>query len=478
MQQLFLRDTSNMQKNDYDAIIIGAGISGLVCGCYLAKAGMKVLIVEKNAKPGGYCTSFTRGGFHFDACVHSLSSLREDGNISTILKELDLEKKLKIKRYDPSDIIITPDFKIHFWNNLDKTIREFQDNFPEEAKNIEEFFYFINASEGISFIPLRNITFQVLLDKYFKDDKLKAILSLPLLGNAGLPAKEISAITGALIYKEFMFDGGYYPNDSMQSLADCLVERFKEFGGDICFSSIAENIKIKDKKVEGVGIDKKGLLSAKYVISNVDATQTLLTLIGEELISKEMVKELKHMVPSLSAFVLYLGTDGNLHNMPKDSIIWFLPHYDIDKIYNLTIKGRVDDIDWFLARLSSDKKSIFMFINVPFNDEDYWKTNKKRLIDVFIRKMEHVIPNLSSHIVFKDAATPNTLYKWTLNYKGAAYGWARTPLQFAVTGFTQRTSIENLYLTGHWTTLFQGVPGVAYLGRDTSKKILNKEINL
>ena len=93
--------------------------------------------------------------------------------------------------------------------------------------------------------------------------------------------------------------------------------------------------------------------------------------------------------------------------------------------------------------------------------------------------MEHVIPNLSSHIVFKDAATPNTLYKWTLNYKGAAYGWARTPSQFAVTGFTQRTSIENLYLTGHWTTLFQGVPGVAYLGRDTSKKILNKDkINL
>ncbi|MDI6891166.1 MAG: FAD-dependent oxidoreductase [Thermodesulfovibrionales bacterium] len=94
---------------DYDAIIIGAGISGLVCGCYLAKAGMKVLIVEKNAKPGGYCTSFTKGGFHFDACVHSLGSLREGGNLRIILKELGLEERLKIKRYDPSDIIIAPD---------------------------------------------------------------------------------------------------------------------------------------------------------------------------------------------------------------------------------------------------------------------------------------------------------------------------------------------------------------------------------
>ncbi len=67
------------QNYDYDAIIIGAGIGGLVCGCYLAKAGMKVLIVEKNAQPGGYCTSFTRGGFTFDSCVHSLGSLRPEG---------------------------------------------------------------------------------------------------------------------------------------------------------------------------------------------------------------------------------------------------------------------------------------------------------------------------------------------------------------------------------------------------------------
>ena len=59
-----------MQKSNndiYDAIIIGAGISGLVCGCYLAKAGMKVLIAEQHDKPGGYCTSFKREGFTFDA---------------------------------------------------------------------------------------------------------------------------------------------------------------------------------------------------------------------------------------------------------------------------------------------------------------------------------------------------------------------------------------------------------------------------
>ena len=54
---------SKPYKNMYDVIVIGAGISGLVCGCYLAKAGLRVLIVEQHNKPGGYCTSFKRKGF-------------------------------------------------------------------------------------------------------------------------------------------------------------------------------------------------------------------------------------------------------------------------------------------------------------------------------------------------------------------------------------------------------------------------------
>lgn len=55
-----------------DVVIISAGIGGFVCGCYLAKAGMKVLICEQHYKPGGYCTSFKRGRFTFDAAIKIL----------------------------------------------------------------------------------------------------------------------------------------------------------------------------------------------------------------------------------------------------------------------------------------------------------------------------------------------------------------------------------------------------------------------
>ncbi len=65
-----------LKKDEYDVIIIGAGIGGLTCGCYLAKAGMKVLIVEQHSKVGGCCTSFKRKGFTFDATI---GGLRENG---------------------------------------------------------------------------------------------------------------------------------------------------------------------------------------------------------------------------------------------------------------------------------------------------------------------------------------------------------------------------------------------------------------
>ena len=51
----------------YDAIIIGAGIGGLTCALLLAKKGLRVAVFEKEKLPGGYCSSFSKDGYVFEA---------------------------------------------------------------------------------------------------------------------------------------------------------------------------------------------------------------------------------------------------------------------------------------------------------------------------------------------------------------------------------------------------------------------------
>lgn len=463
-------------NDSYDVIIIGAGISGLVCGCYLAKAGMKVLIVEQHYKPGGYCSSFKRQGFTFDAAAHSIGGFKY-GNLGNIFEDLKLYEKVTIKKFDPSNIIMTSDYKITFWDDLSKTIKDFQINFPNEKYNINNFFNFLVTKDPKSSSSMKSWTFENLLDKYFNDNKLKAILSFPLFGNSGLPPSLISAFIGIKIFREFLLDGGYYPESCMQSIPDALVERFKEFRGELQLLCRAKKIIVKNNKVSGVVLEKSGFIPSKYVISNCDARQTFFNLLGKRIVSKDFLSRINNMIPSLSAFILYLGIDEYFKNLPETNInIWIMSHYDLDKMYLSAEKGNFNSIGGYLLHISPDRKCVLALMNTPFKNKYYWIKNKEKLSESLIKRIDaDAFHGLSKHIRYKDAATPYTLYRYTSNYKGAAFGWACSLSQLALTDFRKPSFIQSLYLTGHWTTKGLGIPGVAYIGYDTAKMILKKE---
>ena len=460
----------------YDAVIIGAGIGGLVCGCYLAKAGMKVLIAEQHYKPGGYCTSFKRRDFLFDAAAHSFGSYREGGNMRRIFKELDLQERMTIKRYDPSDIILSPHFRIPFYADTNETLLKLQEAFPRESNGIKSFLSFLSKANPFDFVALRNKTFKDVLDHYMNDGMLKALLSIPILGNGGLPPSLISAFTGAKIYTEFLLDGGYYPEGGMQLLADALAQRFREFGGELRVSCLAQKIITKGSEVSGVELEDRELIPAKYVISNCDARQTFLHLLGRSVVSSEVIHTLKRLQTSLSIFVLYVGMDRYFEGLPERGVnVWILPNYDIEKMYRSLKRRDIQSSTGYMIRVSPQTDSLQAFVNAPFKNRRYWLENKNALLEGFIRRIEQVLPGLSHHIVFKDAATPYTMHRYTLNYRGAAYGWASTPAQLFTPELRQATSIKGLYLTGHWTTQTQGIPGVAYIGHETANLILRRE---
>ncbi|MGC1453559.1 MAG: hypothetical protein WA946_00005, partial [Nitrospirota bacterium] len=132
----------------------------------------------------------------------------------------------------------------------------------------------------------------------------------------------------------------------------------------------------------------------------------------------------------------------------------------------------------YVFRVSPDNKTILLFCLTSFKTVEFWKQNKKKIAEGLLNRLEVLIPNIRRHIVFFDSATPNTLFRYTKNYKGANYGWELLQTQSFDPDFRQRTFVEGLYLTGHWTTQTHGIPSVATLGHHAANFIIKREQGL
>ena len=184
---------------------------------------------------------------------------------------------------------------------------------------------------------------------------------------------------------------------------------------------------------------------------------------------------INQLIPSHSMFILYLGlSKKNFYSKALQSI-GSLGSYNLDKAYDKAMDQGIIVFRGLLFRVLADGKTILAMTNAPYKTARYWQENKTRLKEIFIKKVIKVIPEIKNTIIFQSVATPHTLYGWTRNFRGASYGWAETPSQFALPGLSQTTFIRNLYQTGHWASIVQGVPGVMYLGKNTARIIIRKE---
>src|SRR5688500_14906297 len=108
MKRAFKGLKGRLPEDSYDAVIIGAGIGGLICANLLARDGLSVLLIEQHYMVGGYCSTFRRNGYTFDAATHFYPLL---GNTATITGKLlqQLDIRTRWVKMDPVDHFHFPD---------------------------------------------------------------------------------------------------------------------------------------------------------------------------------------------------------------------------------------------------------------------------------------------------------------------------------------------------------------------------------
>lgn len=472
----------------YDVIIIGAGIGGLTCGCYLARQGLKVLIVEQHDKAGGYCVSFNRKGYRFDAAVHYLGGVKS-GVLRNILCELDLNDRIKFYQSDPADKIIMPDSVAYIRANPRDTIQGLKKSFQGQKRNIDNFFKFIMQGDiSKIYTKIRKMTLKGLLSEFFTNEYLTNSLNVLFLGNLGLPPSKLSAFTAVVLFKEFLLDPGYYPEGGMQAFPDLLTDKFKECGGEIVFSTKAKKILMTRDCVKGVKLISGANIESSRVVSNIDATQTFKKLIDNKTREAEIIDTMK---PSNSIFSIYVGTKKPLSSFLNNfSNIWYFSTYNIEDCYfslhKNMIARKIPGIMLFFPSFHDrtlknlNLNTIQMMTMAPYETSGFWKKNRTPIAEAMFSLAEKALPSLWKNIDLKITATPETFFRYTLNREGSAFGWESTLGQIKPALLPQRTSVPGLFLVGHWCTMGGGQGGistVALSGKRAAESILN-EINL
>ena len=474
----------------YDAIIIGSGIGGLVCGNLLARGGMKVLLLEKHSVLGGFCSGFRRKGFLFDAATHFYPLL---GNPTTMTGKLlkDLNIATEWVKMDPVDQFHFPGMDTFA---VPAGLSEFVDKlkawFPDEAAGVDRYFAELRQSylygllyyfKGVSndYVDrYERVTMTEKLDEHFREPRIKAVLMGDTPHWGSLPNRT-SYIFDAMLRLSY-FLGNYFPKGGSQQFADDLGRAFVERGGRIIKCAAVERINIEGGKATGVRMRTAAKrapewfeFDAPMIVANGDALHTYRDLLGERHCGRWIVERLQSMTPSYACFLMHFGLRGlDPEALAKTEGYYWTSYDPEDAIRNVFKVFIPTHFDPAIAPPGCQIVIIQKLMPKRIEEVEDWAAHKAGVEEHVMSRLRHIIPGIEEHTVVRLSASALTSYKFTGNYQGAMLGWEMSPEQLGAGRLPFYTPIDNVLLVGHWTQPGGGITPVIVSAQRVARAIL------
>jgi phytoene dehydrogenase-like protein len=476
----------------YDVIVIGGGIGGLVCANLLGRGGMRVLLLEKHYALGGFCSSFRRQGFLFDAATHFYPLL---GNPNTLTGKVlrQLEIPTEWIKMDPVDQFHIPGLEpFAVPASFSDYIRKLKHWFPHEALAIDCYFaelqqaymygllYYFRGVSNEYVERLEHYTMADKLAEHFSDAKLKAVLMADTSHWGSIPSRTSYLFDAMLRLSYFL--GNYYPRGGSQTFADDLGRGIESRGGKVLRCAAAERILVSGGAVCGVRIhtvshcqSTRYEFHAPVVVSNADALHTYRDLLPAEYCDKSMLDRIYAMRPSYPCFLMHIGLRGMDPSRLAAAEGYYWSSHDPDDVIRNVFKIFVPThFDPSVAPPGCQILVVQKVTPVNFPEVADWKAHKEAIENTLMQQLRRILPGIDSHIMVRLAASAFTSYRFTGNREGAMLGWEMSPDQLGPRRLPFSTPVRNLYLTGHWTQPGGGITPVIISAQRISKTILTE----
>jgi len=475
--------------------IIGSGFSSLSAACYLAKAGFKVSVFEKNKTIGGRARQIKKEGFTFDIgpSWYWMPDIFDKFFADFGKKTSDF---YSLDKLSPAYKIFFADDTITIGDTMDKICTEFERIEAGSSKSLRMFIaeaqenYSIAIDKvvlrpGIS--PLELVTKETIFKvdqffktisgqvrKKFKNPKLVSTLEFPVLFLGAKPSKTPSFYS-FMNYADFGL-GTWHPKGGMYEIIKAMSTLATEIGVEIHTSSVVEKIRVENKKVLGITVNNQEL-NSDYVLSGADYhhSESLLDSSNRQYSEEYWAK--KTFAPS--SLLFYIGFDKKLKNIEHHNLffdtdfekhaeeIYDEPKWPSDPLFYANFPSITD------ASMSpTGCETGFFLVPIAPALEDTPELREQYFDLIIARFQERTGQRVENNILFKESFCIKDFVEEYNSYKGNAYGMANTLSQTAfLRPKLQSKKVENLFFTGQLTVPGPGVPPSLISGKLVSELI-------
>jgi len=483
-------------------IVIGAGIAGITAAIHLAKRGLQVTVIEKNARPGGRCDRISREGHHFDTgptlLVMPLLYKSEFAALGTSLHEM-----LDLQRVDPtyhlvfddgSGLALTSDMKslgeqleVFEQGSFQGLLRYMDEGHRHYHMATEKLVYpdFRKASDffKLEHLPLLRQVKPLAkhyanMSHYFDDPRLKAAFTFQDV-YMGLSPFEAPATFSMMPYTE-LAHGVWYPKGGMYQVVEALMSLAREAGVEFIFNTTVEQIGLNGKSARGLIVDGK-LLKADAVLANADLPYVYQHLLPQD----GQAGKLARKRYSCSVISFFWGVDRPYESLPPHTLFLaddYRENFD-SIIRDLSLPANPSLYIHAPARLDpsmapSGEDTLTAIVPVGHmseNGEQDWGAIRDQAREHVFRRLRTLgIHDLEEHIKFEMNFTPLSWRKRYNLVKGSTHGLCHNLTQLGYFRPDNRHShYHNLYFTGASTRPGTGLPTAMVSGHQSAQRILD-----
>ncbi len=491
-------------------MIIGGGMAGLSAGCYLQMNGFATRILELQHQPGGLCTSWDRGGYTFDGCIHWLLGSAPGTPFYRLWDELlDMESIDFVDHdlYAEIDVVNNraPDGSstFHFYTDLDRLEAYMKEISPEDAKPIERFVGLPRMLQRYEIPPLieraptlrtwgekmslmkltgmlpgfiRSFRFtNMQLAKRFKNPFLREVIE----NLFDQREKAMLLLALPMAYYDLRCAG--YPVGGSQKFVRRIAERYHDLGGELIYHAHVAEILVEEDAATGVRLEDGTVHEADLVISAADGRWTIFDALGGRYVD-EPTRRLYdgERLKKFSSFILTnMGLARTFEGAPPVQHIalpepWVLP--DGTEISRISV--RIYNYDPTLAPEGKTVISVMLsthehayWDDLRRDDRAAYGKAKKDVSDYLVRLLEDRYGDIEGKVEAIDVTTPASVSRWSKNWDGAYQGWM--PGGFFDSGPLpkQLRGLKDFWMTGQWVEPGGGLPAVLLSGRNVAQEI-------